>query len=142
MEMVIVFQPGGSTTSNDINFTFSGQITPEGTEVDSQGFECRLVDEQPNFVPCNGPTTIDFTGSQLYTDLSPGVHTFEVRAFVFVNEQKIVDLTPETFTWTILPIVVDTTLDTSIDGNDDPVTDFGSTTSNDIFYIFWYHKCC
>ena len=25
-----------STTSNDINFTFSGQITPEDTEVDSQ----------------------------------------------------------------------------------------------------------
>src|SRR5918995_5149386 len=47
-----------STTSNDINFTFSGHVTPEGTEVDSQGFQCRL-DEQPNFVPCNGLTSSD-----------------------------------------------------------------------------------
>src|SRR5918994_782906 len=84
-----------STTSNDINFTFSGHVTPEGTEVDSQGFQCRL-DEQPNFVPCNGPTTIDFTGSQLYTDLSPGDHTFEVSAFVVVNEETIFDPTPVT----------------------------------------------
>ena len=101
-----------STTSNDIEFKFSGQVTPEGTEVDSQGFQCRL-DEQPNFVPCNGPTTIDFTGSQLYTDLSPGVHTFQVVAFVVVNGQQIFDLTPETFTWTIVPIVVETILDSA-----------------------------
>src|SRR5215203_3092042 len=113
-----------STTSNDIEFEFSGQITPEGTEVDSQGFQCRL-DEQPNFVPCNGPTTNDFTGS----------HTFEVRAFVVVNEQTIVDLTPVTFIWTIVPIVVDTTLD-AIDGNDDTITDGDSTTSNDIEFTF------
>src|SRR5215204_2173230 len=123
-----------STTSNDINFTFSGQITPEGTEVDSQAFQCRL-DEQPNFVPCNGPTTNDFTGSQLYTNLSPGTHTFIVAAFVVVNEQTIVDLTPVTFTWTIVPIIVDTTLD-AIDGNDDTITDGDSTTSNDIEFTF------
>src|SRR5215203_1120629 len=124
-----------STTSNDIDFTFSGQITPEGTEVDSQGFQCRL-DEQPNFVPCNGPTTNDFTGSQFYTNLSPGTHTFEVRAFVVVNEQTIVDLTPVTFTWTIVPIVVDTTLDSATDGNGDPVENLSSTTSNDIEFTF------
>src|SRR5215207_9975843 len=124
-----------STTSNDINFTFSGQITPEGTEVDSQGFQC-ILDEQPNFVPCNGPTTNDFTGSQLYTNLSPGTHTFEVRAFVVVNEQTIVDLTPVTFTWTIVPIVIDTTLDAATDGNGDPVENLSSTTSNDIDFTF------
>ena len=124
-----------STTSNDIEFEFSGQITPEGTEVDSQGFQCRL-DEQPNFVPCNGPTTNDFTGSQLYTNLSPGTHTFEVRAFVVVNEQTIVDLTPVTFTWTIVPIVIDTTLDSATDGNGDPVENLSSTTSNDIDFTF------
>src|SRR5918995_1511082 len=124
-----------STTSNDINFTFSGHVTPEGTEVDSQGFQCRL-DEQPNFVPCNGPTTIDFTGSQLYTDLSPGVHTFTVSAFVVVNEQPIFDQTPETFTWTIIPIVVETSIDSAIDGNDDPVENLSSTTSNDIEFTF------
>src|SRR5918995_4422082 len=124
-----------STTSNDIEFTFSGHVTPEGTEVDSQGFQCRL-DEQPNFVPCNGPTTIDFTGSQLYTDLSPGDHTFTVRAFVVVNEETIFDPTAVTFIWTIVPIVVETTIDSAIDGNDDPVANLSSTTSNDIEFTF------
>ena len=31
-----------STTSNDIEFEFSGQVTPEDTEVNSHGFQCRL----------------------------------------------------------------------------------------------------
>ena len=124
-----------STTSNDINFTFSGQVTPEGTDVDSQGFLCKL-DDQPEFVPCDGPTTIDFTGSQFYPDLPPGVHNFTVVAFVVVNEQPIFDETPETFTWTIVPIVVNTSIDSAIDGNEDPVENLSSTTSNDINFTF------
>ena len=34
--------PGGSTTSNDINFTFSGQLTPEGTEISGIGSELNV----------------------------------------------------------------------------------------------------
>ena len=44
----------------------------------------------------------------------------------------IFDLTPETFTWTIEPIVVNTSIDSAIDGNEDPVENLSSTTSNDI----------
>ena len=33
-----------STTSNDINFTFSGHVTPEGTDDISRGFVCVLDD--------------------------------------------------------------------------------------------------
>ena len=123
-----------STTSNDINFTFSGQITPEDTEVDSQGFLCKLDDQE--FVPCDGPTTINFTGSQFYSGLPLGNHTFSVVAFVVVNEQPIFDQTPETFTWTIEPIVVNTSIDSAIDGNEDPVENLSSTTSNDINFTF------
>ena len=123
-----------STTSNDINFTFSGQVTPEDTEVDSQGFLCKLDDQE--FVPCDGPTTINFTGSQFYSGLPLGDHTFSVVAFVVVNEQPIFDQTPETFTWTIEPIVVNTSIDSAIDGNEDPVENLSSTTSNDINFTF------
>ena len=47
-----------------------------------------------------------------------------------------VDTTPATWVWTIVPIVVETTLDSAIDGNEDPVADEGSTTSNDIEFNF------
>ena len=81
--------------------------------------------------------TINFTGSQFYSGLLPGVHTFTVAAFVDVNGQpQIVDQTPETFTWTIIPIVVDTSIDSAIDGNDDPVENLSSTTSTDINFTF------
>ena len=105
------------------------------SDVDSQGFLCKL-DDQPEFVPCDGPTTIDFTGSQFYPDLPPGVHNFTVVAFVVVNEQPIFDETPETFTWTIVPIVVNTSIDSAIDGNENPVENLSSTTSNDINFTF------
>ena len=80
---------GDATDSNDINFTFSGNVTPAETEVQSQGFECSL--DFNGFVPCNGDLN-DFTSSQRYDNLSIGFHFFRVSAFVFVNDQKIVDL--------------------------------------------------
>ena len=54
--------------------------------------------------------TVNFTSSEDYSDLDPGNHTFTVAAFVVVNgkQRPIFDLTPETFTWTIEPIVVNT----------------------------------
>ena len=49
---------------------------------------------------------------------------------------RIFDTTPETFTWTIVPIVVETSIDSAIDGNEDPVENLSSTTSNDIEFEF------
>ena len=57
---------------------------------------------------------------------------------------RIEDQTPETFTWTIVPspIVVETSIDSAIDGNEDPVENLSSTTSNDIEFEFsGAHKC-
>ena len=57
-------------------------------------------------------------------------------------EQPIFDQTPETFTWTIEPIVVNTSIDSAIDGNEDPVENLSSTTSNDIKFTFsGTYKC-
>ena len=53
--------------------------------------------------------------------------------------QPIFNPTPETFTWTIVPIVVETSIDSAIDGNEDPVENLSSTTSNDINFTFSGH---
>ena len=124
-----------STTSNDINFTFSGHVTPEGTDsYISRGFVC-VLDDGETF-ECTDDTGELFTSSEEFLNLPPGVHTFTVSAFVVVNEQPIFDPTPETFTWTIVPIVVETSIDSAIDGNGDPVENLSSTTSNDIEFEF------
>ncbi|MGH9981207.1 MAG: hypothetical protein ACRD6U_06615, partial [Nitrososphaeraceae archaeon] len=104
-----------TTTSNDINFTFSGHVTPEDTNDTSRGFVCELDDGET--FDCTDDTGESFTSSEAFFNLPPGVHTFTVRAFVVVNEQPIFDPTPETFTWTIVPIVVETSIDSAIDGN-------------------------
>ena len=85
---------------------------------------------------CTDDTSELFTSSEEFLNLPPGIHTFTVRAFVVVNEEPIFDPTPETFTWTIVPIVVETSIDSAIDGNEDPVANLSSTTSNDIEFEF------
>jgi len=88
-----------STTSNDINFTFSGHVTPEGTDDISRGFVCVLDGET---FDCTDDTGESFTSSEEFLNLPPGTHSFTVRAFVQVSEEvRIEDQTPETFTWTI-----------------------------------------
>ena len=125
-----------STTSNDINFTFSGHVTPEDTDDTSRGFVCELDDGET--FECTDDMGELFTSSEEFLNLPPGTHTFTVRAFVEVSEGEIIfDPTPETFTWTIVPIVVETSIDSAIDGNEDPVANLSSTTSNDINLIFW-----
>ncbi|MFA4927815.1 MAG: choice-of-anchor J domain-containing protein [Patulibacter sp.] len=64
--------PEGLVGSADASFVFAG--TPAE---DVEGLECRLrsvVDDDPAFVACDGPT------AQAYDDLADGTYTFEVRA--------------------------------------------------------------
>ena len=121
---------GDATDSNDINFTFSGNVTPAETEVQSQGFECSL--DFNGSVPCNGDLN-DFTSSQRYDNLSIGFHFFRVSAFVFVNDQKIVDLNPPDFTFYVVP---NTVINTAVDGDEEDVPDNGTTTSPTIEFSF------
>ncbi len=122
-----------STTSNDIEFEFSGATN--APQFIDRGFEC-VLDDGETF-DCTDDTGESFTSSEEFFNLPPGTHSFTVRAFVQVSEEvRIVDPTPETFTWTIVPIVVETSIDSAIDGNEDPVENLSSTTSNDIEFEF------
>ena len=91
-----------STTSNDIEFTFSGSATNvDDEDIDDRGFVCEL-DEEP-VDDCGEPVTgvNPFTGTEEFNNLDPGEHTFTVVAFVIVNGLPILDLTPASITWTI-----------------------------------------
>ncbi len=103
--------------------------------VTERGFVCMLDGGEP--FDCTDDTSESFTSSEEFLDLAPGIHTFTVAAFVVVNGQPpIFDPTPETFTWTIVPIVVDTTIDSATDGFGNPVENLSSTFSNDINFTF------
>jgi len=84
---------GGTTTSDDITFTFTGSATPP-TTVESS--ECSL-DDSP-FEPCSSPT------SQTYTGLELGEHTFAV---VPQDEARNRPVAPTTYTWTNVQEEVD-----------------------------------
>ena len=137
MDLKILSKILSSTFSNDINFTFSGNTTVDDEQVTERGFVCAL--DGGELFDCTDDTSESFTSSEEFLNLHPGTYTFEVAAFVVVDEQQtIFDLTPVTFTWTIVPIVVETTLDSATDGFEDPVENLSSTFSNDIeLYIFW-----
>jgi len=78
--------PPNPDTSTSPSFGFSG--TDDATPPASLGFECRL--DATGFSPCTSPKS--------YTGLSPGVHTFQVRA---IDAAGNVDPTPASYTWTI-----------------------------------------
>ncbi|MCC2647407.1 MAG: hypothetical protein K0R16_210, partial [Nitrososphaeraceae archaeon] len=70
-----------STTSNDINFTFSGHVTPEETDDIERGFVC-VLDGEP--IDCTDDTSESFTSTEAFFNLSTGSHIFTVTAFVDV----------------------------------------------------------
>jgi hypothetical protein len=91
--------PSGSTTSTSAVFGFS---SPDGTAT----FECAL--DSVTYGTCPGGTA----GQASYTSLTPGTHTFKVRAKDGVGN---VDDSPAERTWTI---VVDNDSDGSPSGSD------------------------
>ena len=114
---------GGSTSSSPIRFTFSGSdnfglhpTTP---------FECKLDAAAFTSAACSSPKDI--------TGLSEGSHTFQVRA---VDAASNRDSTPASFTWTVDTTAPNTVLDSATDGNNNAVTDGGTTPSNSISFAF------
>lgn len=96
-----------SSLSNNITFTFEGK-DKSGVIV---GFQCNLDDMQitehmeqtdviSTYSPCFTPTSIaqQVVGSQNYSNLLSGNHTFKVRA---VDNEYNVDPSPSNFGWTI-----------------------------------------
>ena len=100
MEMKNPVENLSSTTSNDIEFEFSG--TTNAQVVTERGFECELDGE---VIACTDDTSESFTSSEEFNNLPEGTHTFTVRAFVVIFDGEtpttIEDQTPESFTWTI-----------------------------------------
>ena len=78
------------TSSNSIYFTFEGQ-----DKFGTKYYECRRYTQENKtapFLPCEGPQF------HSYSNLTPGVHTFQVRA-IDATPQR--DITPARFTWVI-----------------------------------------
>jgi parallel beta-helix repeat protein len=99
----IVDHPPDPSNSQNALFTFIG--TDDTTPLFDLGFECRLDSTDPlAWVECDNP--------QEYFGLTPGTHTFEVRA---VDLQENVDPTPATYTWTYDPLPSGVAPDTFID---------------------------
>ena len=112
---------GPTSTSGSIDFEFSAEL--DGLPTTVEGFTCELLDEI-------GPVDCS-TGSISFDGLLPGTHTFEVFAFT----GDVVDPSPATFTWTIVP---DTVIDSAVDGDgNELIDDVGPTsTSGSIDFEF------
>ncbi len=89
----ITDNPSNPSASLDASFTFTG--TDEFSVASALTFECQL--DGTGFTACTAST------SQSYLGLTPGSHTFDVRA---VDAAGNLDATPASFTWTIAPLAV------------------------------------
>jgi hypothetical protein len=108
-ETVITSQPAGpSSEAVSFGFTGSDEVTPTSLLT----YECRL--DSGDWVGCTSPSS--------YT-LTPGAHTFEVRA---VDEAGNADSTPAAYSWTVEvadTIPPETTIDSGpADGPDTSAT--------------------
>ena len=86
--------PGIQSTSRNVSFTYMGE--DEFTPIHELVFECRIDSTNPlAWEDCEYPAE--------YLNLSPGEHTFEVRAIDMMG-QGLADPTPAAFTWTYEPL--------------------------------------
>jgi len=86
--------PSNPSTSSTATFAFVG--SDNSTPGPYLEFQCQI--DGGGFLSCSSPQT--------YTDLELGEHTFEVAA---IDRSGNVDLSPATYTWTIVAPVSDTT---------------------------------
>jgi len=90
-DTLITTAPVELTLENSASFSFSGSddLTPSS----ELAFQCRLDSQaEDDFLDCVSPVT--------YQGLTPGDHSFEVRA---LDRENKTDLTPASFPWTVLP---------------------------------------
>lgn len=101
-DTTIVHKPSLTTSSSAAMFTFSG--TDDTTALVDLSFECRLDSTNDlDWIECENP--------QIYTNLAPGVHLFEVRAMDLMG---LVDPTPAQYQWTYVPLPPGSAPDTTI----------------------------
>ncbi|HEV2951910.1 MAG TPA: right-handed parallel beta-helix repeat-containing protein, partial [Actinomycetota bacterium] len=87
-------QPGIQSSSRNASFTYMG--SDDFNEITDIVFECRIDTTSPTaWEDCEYPAE--------YLNLSPGEHTFEVRAIDMLG-QGLADPTPAVFTWEYEPL--------------------------------------
>jgi hypothetical protein len=108
---------GSTTFSSSTRFTFTATASTNPIA----GFECSL--DNGVFSPCSSPTNL--------TNLAVGKHVFQVRA---VDTSGNTDPTPASFSWTIATATPPshTTITSAVDGNNSPIQNGGTTSSNSI----------
>jgi hypothetical protein len=116
-----VIANNGSSTSNSMKFAFSGTDN-EGMKIDR--FDCS-IDGRP-FVTCVSTNTVNVAG---------GTHTFSVRSNDNTGNK---DITPASFTWTVdtTTPTPTTSLISGIDGNNNTISNNGTSKSTSIRFTF------
>jgi hypothetical protein len=97
-ETTITQAPPNPSGTRQASFSFTG--TDDTTPAIDLEFECRL--DAHSAPPGTDPLDLwlECLSPQFFTGLGVGQHTFEVQA---LDEEGLVDPTPATYTWTVLP---------------------------------------
>jgi hypothetical protein len=97
-ETIITQAPPNPTGKREATFSFTG--VDDTTRVRDLDFHCRL--DPQNAPPGTDPLDLwlNCLSPQLFTGLALGQHTFDVQA---VDQDGLVDATPASYTWTVLP---------------------------------------
>jgi hypothetical protein len=97
-ETIITQAPSNPTSIREAAFSFTG--VDDTTRVRDLDFHCRL--DPQNAPPGTDPLDLwlDCLSPQFFTELVIGQHTFEVQA---IDQDGLVDATPASYTWTVLP---------------------------------------
>src|SRR4026208_1060223 len=111
----------GNSESTSIRFNFSGTDTG-GVGVDH--LECNI--DNSKYVACTSPFVF-------LNILKDGIHTFNVRSIDRVGN---INLSPESFTWTIDTISPNTTLESATDGNKIVMANGTNTNSKSMSFEF------
>src|SRR5688572_25143006 len=119
--------PGSNTSSNSMTVEFSGNDTggKDGKGVGIKQFECSL--DGASFSICTSP--VQFTS----VDLPEGTHTFDI---ISEDNTGNINTSPKSFSWTVDTEPPSTTIDSSIDGTQNNITNGENTASNSITLEF------
>src|SRR5687768_3194817 len=119
--------PGSNTSSNSMTVEFSGNDTggKDGKGVGIKQFECSL--DGASFSICTSP--VQFTS----VDLPEGTHTFDI---ISEDNTGNINTSPKSFSWTVDTEPPSTTIESSIDGTQNNMTNEENTASNSITLEF------
>jgi hypothetical protein len=122
----IIF-PGSNTSSNSVTLSFSGNDTggKDNEGVGIKQFECSL--DGSSYSICASPVQLTSV------NLPEGTHTFQITSEDNIGNKNT---SPESFSWTIDTEPPTTTIESSVDGIKNNITNGGRTASNSMVLVF------